>query len=253
MSTKHSKIEHISFSVPQMGVKTDAYVSEQSKAPWRLICIPGTPSHPYLFNRLLRLASNELEIVVINRLGFHKSHNSPVLNFNDQVRVVEPFLGGKRNIVLGISYGGALALTAALNYPDNIEGVITGAALISEPHNYTKVIMGSEIIKKFESLTPIKIKHMKAEIEGRREQIHPLLKRLYKLNAPVEVLHGTLDTLVPKNDAQILVKAIGDHANYQEIKGGTHYMEFQMPKRIIKTTNHLIVRIDAKISGPNTF
>jgi len=250
MPHKSSKIEHIFFSVPQMGMETDAYISKRIKAKWRLICLPGTPSHPHLFNRLLRLASDELEIVVINRLGFHKTHKSPVLNFSDQVRVVEPFLDDKRNIILGISYGGALALTAALNYPDKIEGAITGAALISEPYNYTKIIMGSEFMKKFDYLTPVKIKHMKAEIKGRREQIHPLLEQLDTLSKPVEILHGTLDTLVPKSDAQILVRAIGDNANFQEIKGGTHYMEFQMPKRILKITYHLIARIDSKASKP---
>jgi pimeloyl-ACP methyl ester carboxylesterase len=190
------------------------------------------------------MASDELEIVVINRLGFHKSHLSPVLNFNDQVRVVEPFLNEKRNIILGISYGGALALTAALNYPDKIEGVITGAALITEPHNYAKAIVGSEAFTKLENVTPKKVQHMKAEIIGRRKQIGPLLKRLAELRVPVEVLHGTLDTLVPKSDAQILMKAIGDRARYHEIKGGTHYMELQMPKRILKALDDLILRID---------
>jgi len=161
------------------------------------------------------------------------------------VKVVEPFLDGKRNIILGISYGGALALTAALNYSEKIEGVITGAALISEPHDYAKAIVGSDIFKKLEGITPKKIQHMKAEIIGRREQIGPLLERLSELEAPVEVLHGTLDTLVPKSDAQILMKALGDKARYREVKGGTHYMELQMPKRILKAVSDLIARIDA--------
>lgn len=238
-------VEKFVFSVPGTSLETNAYISKQENAPWRLICIPGTPSQTYLFSRLLRMASDELEIIVINRLGFYKSHMAPVLNFNRQVKVVEPFLGGKRNIILGISYGGALALTAALNYSEEIEGVIAGAALISEPHDYAKAIIGSDIFKKFESITPKKVQHMKAEIIGRREQIGPLLEKLSALKAPVEVLHGTLDTLVPKSDAQILMKALGDKAQYREIKGGTHYMELQMPKRVLKTVNDLIARINA--------
>ena len=244
MAIKFAKVDPITFSVPEMALETNGFISKQSQAKWRLICLPGTPSQPYLFSRLLRMASEDLEIVVINRLGFHKSHSSPVLNFNDQVRVVEPFLNDKRNIILGISYGGALALTAALNYPDNIEGVITGAALITEPHNYARAIVGSEAFKRFEGVTPKKIQHMKAEIVGRRKQIGPLLKRLAELRVPVEILHGTLDTLVPKSDAQVLLDAIGDRAHYHEIKGGTHYMELQMPKRILKALDDLILKID---------
>lgn len=244
MKPPFSNVEAIKYTVPEMGMETNAYISRQSTAKWRLICLPGTPSQPFLFTRLLRMASKDLEIVIINRLGFHASHSSPVLNFNNQVRVVEPFLNGKRNIILGISYGGALALTAAVNYPDKIEGVITGAALVTEPHNYAKAIVGSEVFKKIESLTPKKVQHMKAEIIGRRNQIEPLLKRLKDLRVPTEVIHGTLDTLVPKSDAQILMAAIGDNARYHEIKGGTHYMELQMPKRILKIINQLILRIE---------
>ena len=246
MAIKLAKVEPITFSVPGMELETNAYISKQGQAKWRIICLPGTPSQPHFFSRLIRMASDEFEIIVINRMGFHKSHTEPVLNFNDQVRVIEPFLEGKRNVILGISYGGALALTAALNYPDKIEGVITGAALITEPHNYARTIVGSKTFKKLEGITSKKIKHMKAEIVGRRDQIGPLLNRLTQLHVPVEILHGTLDTLVPKSDAQILIDAIGDRAHYHEIKGGTHYMELQTPKRILKALNDLIVRIEAK-------
>ena len=248
MPIKFSKVERITFPVPDMSLDTNAYISKHSKTKWRLICLPGTPSQTYLFSRLLRMASDDLDIVVINRLGFHKSHLSPVLNFNDQVKVIEPFLEDKRNIILGISYGGALALNAALNYPDKIEGVITAAALITEPHDYAKAIVGSDVFKKLEGVTPKKVQHMKAEIKGRREQIGPLLNQLSKLAVPVEVLHGTLDTLVPKSDAQVLIEALGDKARrYREVKGGTHYMELQMPKRILQAVGDIIKRIE---SGP---
>jgi len=244
VATQFPKVERVTFPVPGTSLETNAYISRHDKAKWRLICLPGTPSQTYLFNRLLRMGSDELEIIVINRLGFHKSHSAPVLNFDNQVKVVEPFLDKKRTIILGISYGGALALTAALNYPKRIEGVITGAALITEPHNYAKTIVGSDIFRKLEGMTPKKVQHMKAEIIGRREQIGPLLERLLELDAPVEVLHGTLDTLVPKSDAQILIKALGGNARYREIKGGTHYMELQMPKRVLKAASDLIARIN---------
>ncbi|MEP3889098.1 MAG: alpha/beta hydrolase [Hellea sp.] len=246
MAAKFARVDPFIFSVPGTALDTNAFISKQDQAKWRLICLPGTPSQPYLFTRLLRMASEDLEVVVINRLGFHKSHSSPILNFNDQVRVVEPFLNDKRNIVLGISYGGALALTAGLNYPDSVEGIITGAALMTEPHNYARAIVGSEVFKKFEGVTPKKIRHMKAEIVGRRQQIGPLLERLRELRVPVEVLHGTLDTLVPKSDAQVLMNAIGDGARYHEIKGGTHYLELQMPKCILQALDQLISKIESK-------
>ena len=89
-------------------------------------------------------------------------------------------------------------------YPNKIEGVITGAALVTEPHNYAKAIVGSTFLEKIDGVTPKRYRHMKAEIIGRRQQIGPLLQQLSQLKIPIEVLHGTLDMIVPKSDAQIL-------------------------------------------------
>ncbi len=215
-----------------------------SKAQWRLICFPGAPSHTFLFKRLLQLAPENLDIIVVNRLGYGKTHNQPVLNFQDQVKIIDPFLNDKRNIVLGSSYGGALALNSALTYMDKIEAVITCAALIREPHDYAKTLVDLDIPEALTSLAPKKLQRMRAEIHGRRLQIGPLLDRVKSLNIPIEVLHGTLDTLVPKEDAQYLAQLIGANANYTEIIGGTHYLEMQFPQQIFNAVERVIRRIE---------
>ncbi|MEP1229200.1 MAG: alpha/beta hydrolase [Litorimonas sp.] len=243
-----SDYNHITFSIPNMNFEGDAIISRQKHAKWRLICIPGAPSQTFLFKRLLQLTPNSLETVVVNRLGYGKPHDTPVLNFNEQVKIVEPFLSDKRTLLLGMSYGGAISLKAALNYPDDIEGVVTGAALISEPRNYAKAIVDFDKFDFLKPITPRRLQHMRAEIKGRRVQIGPLLEELKNLNIPIEVLHGTLDTLVAKEDAQTLVNAIGENAHYEEIVGGTHYLEMQMPQIILRAADRVIKRINSQSS-----
>jgi len=239
--------DFITFPVAGFHLDGEAFVSACPKADWRLICIPGAPSHTFLFKRLLQLAPEGLEVVVVNRFGYGKDHDEPVLDFNDQARIVEPFLEDKRVIVLGASYGGALALTAALKYPTKIEGLISSAALIGEPRDYAKAMADLNIPETLRTMAPKKLQRVRAEIHGRRPQIGPLLDRLEELRIPIEVLHGTLDTLVPKEDAAVLIKAIGDNANYKEIIGGTHYLEMQFPYQIFKAASRVIKRIESGV------
>jgi len=240
-------IEFITFPVPDFDLEGEAYIRKRSDAEWRLICIPGTPCHTHMFKRLLQLAPDKFDVILINRLGYGKDHDEPVLDFNDQVKIIRPFLNDKRILLLGVSYGGGLSLTAALNYPENIEGVITSAALVREPHDYAKAVADLNIPEALTAMAPKKMQRVRAEIHGRRPQIGPLLDKLNQLEIPIEVLHGTLDTLVPKEDADVLIKAIGDNAHYKEIPGGTHYMEFQLPQQIFKAAERLIKRIESRV------
>ena len=236
--------EFITFPVPALDMKGDAYIAREASAAWRLICIPGAPSQKYLFKRLLRFRPKTLEMVVVNRLGYGKTHKQPVLDFNAQAKIIEPFLGEKRTLLLGISYGGAISLTAALNYPDDIEGVITGAALIDEPRQYAKAIVDFENLKVLDPIMPRRYQLMREEIKGRRPQIGPLLAKLNGLNIPIEVLHGTWDNVVGKDNAKTLLAAAGDNAHYTEIKGGTHFLEMQRPGQILEAVGRVIKRIE---------
>jgi len=236
----------ITYTVPlATPLVTEATIAESDEAEWHLICIPGTPCRRSLFTRLVKSAPKSLDLTVIARPGFGKNHTQPVINFKDQIKAIEPFLGKKRTIVIGISYGGALALTAALEYRDQIEGVLTSAALVSEPYDYARVFADLGKLEWLSRFAPQHLRHSSQEIEGRRSQIGPLLDRLSDLSVPVEVLHGNMDNLVSRRDAKRLVNAIGENAAYEEILGGSHYIEYQMPGRVLTAIQRLIDRIEA--------
>ena len=235
------------FPVPETNLDGEVYMRRRPNADWRLICIPGAPSHTHLFRRLLQLAPDSLEVFVVNRLGYGANHDEAVLDFNEQIKIVEPLLKDKRVILLGASYGGALSLNAALKYRGKVEGVVTSAALIQEPRDYAKTMVDFDIPAIITENAPKKLQRMRAEIHGRRPQIGPLLDRVNQLDIPIEVLHGTLDTLVSRDDAEHLIKVIGDNARYKEITGGTHYIELQFPQQIFKAVNRLKKRIEARV------
>lgn len=239
------KIREIKYTIPlNHPLESEAYIVEHEEAKWQIICLPGTPCRKDIFRRFLGLKQSAFDIIVLSRAGFGKKHTKPVLDFHEQVKAVLPFLERKRTIILGISYGGALALTAAMNYSDKIEGVITGAALVTEPYDYARILAD---LGRFEQLHRFAPKHLRvtsAEIRGRRTQIDAVLSRVKDLNKPAEVLHGNLDALVSKNDAIKLANAIGKNANFVEVKGGTHYLELQTPKQLLDAALRLVDRIE---------
>lgn len=234
----------IKFTAPlSEPLETDAYLAPSS-GDWRLIVLPGTPCRKELFKRFLRTAPGDIEVVVISRPGFARGHTKVVLDWNEQLKAIEPFLEDKKIAVLGVSYGGELALKSALSFSDQVKAVITVAALIDEPHFYAKKLAdvgGAPIVR---DVIPGRWARVQQEIEGRRSRIGPLLNQLKDLTAPVEVIHGDFDSLVSRTNAETLMQRLGDKGILEIIPGGTHYLELQYPRRLHRAVARAIERAE---------
>ncbi len=238
-------------------LETQAFIAPDP-GEWRLIVIPGTPCNKQLFARFLRTAPRGLEVVVIARPGFGKNHIEAVTDFDEQVAAIKPFLNGsdlgdKKVITLGVSYGGELALKAALDFPEVVRGVVTVAALIDEPHNYALTLEKLAVDledggagKWIAPISPTRWNKVRAEVAGRRAQIGPLLEGLQNLESPVEVIHGDFDAIVPKSNADKLMTTLGGVAQLEIIPGGTHYLELQYPRRVHAAVQRVIERAEAQ-------
>ena len=240
------KIEEFSFTAPLSSpVETEALRAGDENAPWRLVVFPGTPCRKELFYRMLRVTPDDIETIVVARPGFGKTAKDPVLEFSEQIRTIQPFLGEKHTIVLGVSYGGALALAAALENPKTVHGVVTVAALVTEPFDYARWLadLGGEPWVK--DLVPRRLHNVRAEVEGRRTQIGPLLERVQTLDVPIEVVHGDFDSLVGLTDATKLLVHLPEGTGFDKVPGGTHYLELQYPRRLYAAVRRAMDRHEA--------
>lgn len=249
------------YLAPILGGYEMSYDHAPSDGAWRVLAIPGTPSRPHMFSRFMAVAPDDLDVIAVNRAGYGgpvygPNARAPVLSFDDQVRALAPLFDiddGKRTIVVGVSYGGALALKTALDYPRRIVGAVTVAMLVNEPRRYvlaTTRLAGLPLVR--EAL-PAYLHTARAEVAGRRSQIGPLFERLKGLDIPVTAMHGDLDTLVPMSALDELVGYFGPGADLEieRVRGGTHYLELQFPNRIYKAIRGVIARADgvAKTRG----
>lgn len=244
--------QEISYTAPlARPLETDAF-HLKGDGDWRVIVFPGSPCNKLLFARLLRTAPAGLDMVVLSRPGFGRGHQECFPDFDEQVAAARPFLpggdyGDKKIITLGVSYGGELALKAALDFPDAVKGVVTVAALIDEPHDYALQLEKLGAVNGIEPYVPNRWLKVRKEITGRRSQIGPLLDRVAKIEAPVEVLHGDFDAIVPKSNARKLMDVLPDsRAGLEIIPGGTHYLELQYPRRLHRAISRVIERAETR-------
>lgn len=253
MLNKYLGIREFTYTAPQFSPSSPPLEIDALMAPgdgeWRVFVFPGSPANKLLYTRFLGTAPRDVEVIVITRLGFGKDHPEPVTSFDDQIAAMKPFLpggefGDKKIITMGVSYGGELALKAALKFPEAVRGVVTVAALIDEPHDYALQLEKLGGAPGFEEWVPDRWRKVRAEIAGRRDQIGPLLESLKDLKAPVEVIHGDFDALVPISNAYSLMNALEPQglAALEIIPGGTHYMELQYPRRLHQAIERVIER-----------
>ncbi|MEK7265217.1 MAG: alpha/beta hydrolase [Pseudomonadota bacterium] len=229
-------------------LKNQAWIAERD-SDWRVVIFPGTPARKYLFERMLRTAPDDLEVVVLARPGYGEGHDRPYLKFEDQLAAALPFFdGGKKVIAMGVSYGGELALKALVDHPDKVKGAVTVAALITESRSWVHPFIalgGAPIVR---SLVPRTLHYARAEIAGRRSQIGPLFAQLKEVTAPVTILHGDFDHLVGMNDALLLKTYFGPGADveFRHVRGGTHFLEMQFPALVFDAIKGVISRAKLK-------
>lgn len=225
-------------------IRNQAWIAER-KSDWRVVMFPGTPARKYLFERMLRTAPDDLEVVVLARPGYGRGHDKAYPDFNDQIAAARPFFeDGKKVVAMGVSYGGELALKALVDHPESVKGAVTVAALITEPRGWVHPFVklgGAPIVR---SLVPRTLHYSRAEIVGRRDQIGPLFARLKEVTAPVTILHGDVDHLVGMDDARALEGYFGPDADveFRHVRGGTHFLEMQFPGQVFAAVKGVIAR-----------
>lgn len=242
-----SRYREITYAAPlKEPLETQAWLAEGT-GEWRLIVYPGTPARKYLFERFLRLAPPELDVVVLARPGYGRGHARSYLDFDDQVAAARPFLeGGKKVVAMGVSYGGELALKTLIDHPETVKGALTVAALVTEPRSYVQPFADLGEAPVIRDFLPRTLHYAREELAGRRTQIGPLLERLKSLHAPVTILHGDVDHLVSYSDAEALLGHFGPAADVElkRFKGGTHFLEMQYPRAVYDAVLGVIDRAE---------
>jgi pimeloyl-ACP methyl ester carboxylesterase len=184
---------------------------------------------------LLKIA----RLVAADRPGFGKSDiGFPEISVEEQARLLSPLLrlgkSHRRPILVGHSYGGPVATRLAMDFPEEVGGLILVAGSVApdlEPHewyrNPLKVLGKTGMLADEINASNLEIMALKAELT----RMLPLWKNI---TCPVTVLQGDADVLVSPGNAAFVEKMLAGKPDIKirMLPKVNHFIPWSHPQEI---------------------
>lgn len=166
----------------------------------RLILVHGTPGSAAAWADYLLTPPPGLELVAIDRPGFGRSGPEHALpSLADQAAAVRAVLpdDGRPVLLLGHSLGGPVVARVAADDPLRIAAVVLLAASLSPELETIHPMQRVGAWAPVRGLLPRAIRNANAELMALKPELQALAPDLARITAPVVIVHGTDDDLVP--------------------------------------------------------
>ena len=144
--------------------------------------------------------------------------------------VNQPGIDGDNMCVVGMSYGGYVALTAAHKTPERFNCFVSIAG-ISDLNRMVEYDGAFEFLSAVRSET---IGDYKDEADATRMRENSIINHVEKVKRPILLIHGALDTRVRIAQSETLYSALdnaGKEVKYVELDFGSHFLDRE-PNRI---------------------
>jgi pimeloyl-ACP methyl ester carboxylesterase len=178
----------------------------ETPAPWKIVVITGAPSWAvYWAETLAELPANR-EMIVVDRPGYGASEPAtPVTDIRMQAEALAPLLQaprGQKIMLVGQSYGAAIASLMAANNPGRVESLVLLSGFFGEtgPTSKWLIDVGSRAL----GIIPRDLRHAVMEASGQRPQLDHAKQALSRLTIPIHMIHGDKDDFAPIEAAERL-------------------------------------------------
>lgn len=177
-------------------------------APWRIVVITGAPSWAEYWAESLAALPEDREMIVVDRPGYAGSEpNYPVPDIKVQAAALAPVLMARRGqkvLLVGQSYGAAIAALMAEANPGRVHGLVLLSGFFGEAGATSRwlIDVGSKALR----LLPKDLRHAVIEASGQRPQLAAAKRALSRLNVPIHMIHGDKDDFAPIAVAEKLAR-----------------------------------------------
>lgn len=179
----------------------------------KVLFIHGTPGAATDWMAFLHRVPEGQYRLAIDRPGFGQSGpGAAVVSLSDQARAIATLLetGHGAAVVVGSSYGGPVALRLAADHPLLVSGVLLVGAAADPECEAVHPLQHLAATSVVRSLLPRALAHSNAELLTLRHELEELSKGIGRIRAPVTILQGVNDTLVPpENSAYLATRLVG--------------------------------------------
>jgi pimeloyl-ACP methyl ester carboxylesterase len=166
----------------------------------RLILVHGTPGSAEGWADYLLAPPPGLEVVALDRPGFGRSGpDGAVTSLAAQAAAVAALLpaDGRPALLLGHSLGGPIVARVAAEQPQRVAALVLLAASLDPALEEIHPMQPIGAWWPVRALLPRAIRNANAELMALKPELEALAGRLADVTAPVIIVHGTADDLVP--------------------------------------------------------
>jgi pimeloyl-ACP methyl ester carboxylesterase len=194
----------------------------------KIVVVPGAPSWAEYWAPALAALPPDREMIVVDRPGFAASEPATcVPDIRLQATALAPLLEtapGQKILLVGQSYGAAIATVMAARNPRALAGVVLLSSYLGEPGPTARFLvnLGTRAL----NLIPRDLRHAILEVSGQAPQLAHMRQALRRLKVPVHVIHGDADDFAPIEVAEQLVKEKPCPApmNFIRVPGANHFL-----------------------------
>ena len=230
-------IKRISFEAGDgLGWRISALATPRARpAPWKFVVVTGAPSWGEYWAPVMAALPENREMVVVDRPGFANSeplHCVPKIT--TQAEALLPLLDpepGQRILLIGQSYGAAIATLMAARRPDHTAGLVLVSGFFGKSGPTARFLI--DLGQRFLGLIPRDLRHAVLECSGQSNQLNPVFRLLNSFPFLVTIIHGDKDDFAPIGVAKAIADTTLAPARFIEIRGGNHFLNDCSPDQVI--------------------
>ena len=233
-----SVIKRISFEAGGgLGWRISALATPRSRpAPWKFVVVTGAPSWAEYWAPVMAAMAEDREMVVVDRPGFANSEPMHVVpKITTQAKALLPLLEprpGQRILLIGQSYGAAIATLMAARRPDQTAGLVLVSGFFGKTGPTSRFLI--DLGSRFLGLIPRDLRHAVMEASGQSTQLNPVFRLLNSFPFLVSIIHGDKDDFAPIEVARAIADTTLAPARFIEIRGGNHFLNDCDPEQVIQ-------------------
>ncbi|MCW5664376.1 MAG: alpha/beta fold hydrolase [Piscinibacter sp.] len=203
----------------------------------RVILVHGTPGSASGWSELLLDPPPGLELVALDRPGFGRSGpEAAVTRLADQAEAVARLLpsDGRGAVLVGHSLGGAIVARVAAEHPGEVLALVLVAASLDPALEKVHPLQPLGAWPPLRALLPRAIRNANAELLALQPELVELGALLPRITAPVRILHGTADALVPVANVDYLRRRLTGARCIDTLllPGANHFLPWNASERV---------------------
>jgi pimeloyl-ACP methyl ester carboxylesterase len=216
-------------------------------APWKIVVVTGAPSWAEYWSSALATVGPEREMVVVDRPGFGASQPSEaVTDISIQAQALAPLLDaapGQKVLLVGQSYGAAIATLMAADQPDRVDALVLLSGLFGDMGPTASSLV--ELGRRIHGVIPHDLRNAITEVLAQPPQLAVVREALRRLTMPIHIIHGDEDDFAPITAAQALADDLADMPNviFTSVPHANHFLNEGPPERVLAPLEAVIAAV----------